>query len=449
MKKENIFSKIILSAVVTASMIYTFPADAAIGITGDVYVKNQTGIHEGDTYRNYLKADVIFNESFENTEVKVILRGEEDSLRPDESEENYGYYLRDDTGSKRIYLREAYISHDIYFESLIDSVNIKMGRLIYTWGTSDEVKPVDIINPQDYSNLYFTPLRERKYGVISGTMSVFFTENFFIEGVAVPEFRPSEMASSVFVTNQMREISGNTVFYALNDPVLPEEKISSSSYAGRAGLTVFDVDMHGNYFYGYDKLPVYEMEFTGAPSIVISPVYKKIQMFGFDFQRALLWGISVRGEIAYFERGKFFSYDSSSLIADFSTGGNGTVEKDYIEYTVGFDDQNFIFDDLYLNLQFHQKIIKGYEEEIAKEQYTNLVIWNIRYFMFNQKFRVSTQGAYDIGDKSVYGNAEFMVKLADNFELTLGAWFIKGDEDTDIGQFDANDMGYISGKLTF
>ncbi|PKL15583.1 MAG: hypothetical protein CVV49_20715 [Spirochaetae bacterium HGW-Spirochaetae-5] len=400
--KKNKFLIMIFTAA-AGFVINTFQAYAAIGVTGDVSVKNQTGIHEGDIYRNYLKADVVFNESFENTEVKVILRGEEDSLRPDEGEENYGYYLRDDRGSKRVYLREAYISHDIYFESYIDSVNIKMGRLIYTWGTSDEVKPVDIINPQDYSNLYFTPIRERKYGVISGAMSVFITENFFIEGVAVPEFRPSEMASSVFVTNQMLEISGNAGLYTLNDPVLPEEKISGSSYAGRAGLTVLDVDMHANYFYGYDKLPVYEMELTAGPGIIITPEYKQIQMIGFDFQRALLWGISVRGEVAYFERGKFFIYDSSSpsgnillspLAVDLSNGGNGTVEKDYIEYTAGFDDQNFIFDDLYLNLQFHQKIIRGYEDGLAKEQYTNLVIWNIRYSMVNQKYRVSSHRVY-------------------------------------------------------
>ncbi len=458
MRKKNKFSKTILTAAVAISIISSFPADAAIGITGDVSVKNQTGIQEGDLYRNYLKADVIFNESFENTEVKIILRGEEDSLRPGEGDDNYDYYLRDDRGPQRVYLREAYISHDIYFESLIDSINVKMGRLIYTWGTSDEVKPVDIINPQDYSNLYFTPIRERKYGVLSGSMSVFVTDNFFIEGVAVPEFRPSEIASAVFVTSQQLKVAGNPGFYTLKDPAFPEEKISSSSYAGRAGLTIFDVDMHGNYFYGYDKLPVFEMEFTGVPPIVISPVYKKIQMFGYDFQRALLWGISVRGEIAYFERGKFFAYESSSpsgnimlspLAEDLIAGGNGTVGKDYIEYTVGFDDQNFIFDNLYFNLQFHQKIIKGYEEGIAKEQYTNLIIWNIRYYMVNQKYRISSQGACDIGDKSVYGNAEFMVKFADNFEFTLGAWFIEGDRDTDIGQFDANDMVYVSGKLIF
>lgn len=454
---KSIIKKMIISASAVL-ILNPFSADAAIVVTGDLNVKNQTGVHDGDLYRNYLKADLNFNENSGNTEIKVILRAEDDSMRPEDNDTGESYYLRDDTGSKRIYLREGYISHDIFFESFIDSVNIKMGRIIYTWGTSDEVKPVDIINPQDYSNLYFTPLRERKYGVLSGSMSVFVTDNFFIEGVAVPEFRPSEMATSVFLTNQLRTISENTALYDLKDPVNPDKKISSSSYAGRAGLTVFDIDMHADYFYGYDHLPVYEMKFTGAPPIVLSPVYKKIQMYGFDFQRALFWGISVRGEAAYFDRGKYFAYDSKSdsgnimltpLVQNLAAGGNGTVEKKYIEYTAGFDGQNFIFDDLYLNLQFHQKIIRDYEDGLSNKEYTNLVIWNIRYMMGNQKFRLSSQGAYDTGDRSVYGNAEFMVKMSDSFELTLGGWIIDGDEDTLIGQFDSKDMVYVSGKLTF
>jgi len=421
-------------------------AGAAIALSGDVTAKNQTGVHEGEVYRNYLKADLNLNETFTSTEVKAVLRAEEDSMRPDDD----SAYLRDDTGAQRLYLREAYASHDFYFESFIDSINIKAGRIIYTWGNSDELKPVDIINPQDYSNLYFTPINDRKYGVLSGSVSVFFTENFFIEAIAVPEFRPSEIASSVFVTSQMREMSS----YTLHDQVLPDEKISNSSAAGRMGLTIFDVDMHASYFYGYDRLPVYSMAYPGT--LEITPVYKKIQMFGFDFQRALFSGISVRGEAAFFERGKCFAYSSegasllaSPLGADLSTGGSGYAEKKYIEYTAGFDDTDFIFQDLYLNLQFHQKIIMDYDDGLVSEQYKNLVLWNIKYYMDNKKYRLSGQGAYDLGDRSVYANAEFSARLDESLELSLGGWIIEGEADTDIGQFDGSDMVYVSVRVTF
>lgn len=440
MKTGKSLLKIYKIAVPVLLLISSQHAGAAITLSGDVTAKNQTGAHEDEVYRNYLKADLNLNETFENTEFKVTLRAEDDSMRPGDDTA----YMRDDTGSQRIHLREAYISHDFYFESFIDSINMKMGRIIYTWGNSDEVKPVDIINPQDYSNLYFTPIQDRKYGVLSGTISVFFTENFFIEAVAVPEFNPSEIASSVFVTDDMKTLvsmdSNNSI-----EQVLPGNKIRNSSAAGRIGVTVFDVDMHANYFYGYPNLPSYEMNLASE----IKAVYNRTQMFGVDFQRALFSGISLRGEAAFFERGKYFAYDGTALMADVAAGGTGSVEKRYTEYTIGFDDQDFIFDDMYLNLQFHQKIISAYETELASDRYTNLVLWNIKYFMANKKYRLSSQGAYDIGEKSVYANAEFMAKLADNFEFTLGGWILEGKSDTSIGQFDSNDMVYVSGKLTF
>ncbi|NLV67243.1 MAG: hypothetical protein GXY14_06175 [Spirochaetes bacterium] len=419
-------------------------AVAAITLSGDVTARNQTGTHTGEVYRNYLKADLNLNETFENTEVKAVLRAEDDSMRPGDD----AAYLRGDTGIQRIYLREAYISHDFYFESFIDSINIKLGRIIYTWGNSDEVKPVDIINPQDYSNLYFTPIQERKYGVFSGTASIFFTENFFIEAVAIPEFKPSEIASSVFEQDSMHALIGLNGDNSIKQK-LPDSDIKNSSYSGRIGLTLFDFDMHANYFYGYGNLPVYKLQSLTPSADNIMADYKKVQMFGFDFQRALFSGISIRGEAAFFERGKYFAYNGAALMADVAVGSTGSAEKRYTEYTIGFDDQDFIFDDMYLNLQFHQKIILSYEPGLASDRYTNLVLWNLKYYMMNKKYRVSSQGACDIGERSVYANAEFMAKLADNFEFTIGTWILEGKADTDIGQFDSNDMVYVSGILTF
>ena len=427
--------KIAALALLLISFQYT---GAAITLNGDLTVKNQTGLHEANVYRNYLKVDVNLNQTFENTEFKAVLRAEDDTMRPDDS----SAYLRDETGSTRIYLREAYISHDFYYDSVIDSINIKMGRIIYTWGNSDELKPVDIINPQDYSNLYFTPIQERKYGVFSGTFSVFFNENFFIEAVAVPEFKPSETASSVFVTDSVKAL---IAMDSSIEQVQPDNKIKNCSAAGRAGLTVFDLDMHASCYYGYPGLPSFEINTASD----VTAVYKKTLMIGFDFQRALFSGISIRGEAAFFERGKYFSYDSSHIMADIMSGGTGSVEKKYMEYTIGFDDQNFIFDDLYLNLQFHQKIIAGYESGLSSDRYRNMVLWNVKYFIDSKKYRISSQGACDIGDKSVYANAAFTAKLTDNFEFSVGCWILEGDSDTDIGQFDLNDMVYVSGELTF
>lgn len=448
---KAVFLSVFISAAAAFQVLY-----AAVSVNGNIEARNQSGVHEGDVYRNYLKADVELGESLNNTVMKVTLRAEDDTIRPQDTGDNY---LRENnTGPQRVYLNEAYISHDIYFESLLDSINLKMGRLIYTWGNSDEQKPVDILNPQDYSNLYFTPIQERKIGVFSGSISVFVTEDFFIEGVVIPEFRSSEIASEVFITREVRQISEDPDnLFTVEDPVTPGRKNQENNYAGRIGLMLFDIDMHANYFRGYDYLPVNEMKFDPAAlQVEVTPVYKKIQMFGFDFQRALFYGISIRGEGAYYNTGKYFYYNSSGdmmsspLAEDIITGdGKGSIEKDYAQYTAGFDDHDFIFDDLYLNLQFNQKIIMDYEDTLAQDEYVNHILWTVKYFMLNKKLCVSTKGAYNLKEKSVYANAEFLVKFTDNFEFMLGGWVLEGDKDTEIGQFDENDMVYVAGKLTF
>jgi hypothetical protein len=132
-------------------------------------------------------------------------------------------------------------------------------------------------------------------------------------------------------------------------------------------------------------------------------------MVGFDFQRALFWGIAIRGEGAYFERGKYFSYTDESptanplaspLYADVLAGGKGSIERDYIEYTAGFDDHDFIFDDLYLNVQFNQRIILDYDDTLRDEKYRNMILWDMKYSFFNQKVRIGTRGAYDMAIKA-------------------------------------------------
>jgi len=244
MKNRKLIRRSVYMLAAAAVLIVPQALSAAVTVNRNVEARNQSGVHEGDVYRNYLKADVELGESLNNTVVKVILRAEDDTIRPekvDKTTDDAGTTVfternhLDDSydGPQRVYLREAYISHDIYFESVIDSVNLKMGRIIYTWGNADEQKPVDIINPHDYSNLYFTPIQDRKIGVFSGSMSVFFTENFFIEGVVIPEFRSSEIATTVFTTREIKEITEDpNGIYTLNDPETPDKKKPGEQLCG-------------------------------------------------------------------------------------------------------------------------------------------------------------------------------------------------------------------------
>jgi len=424
---------------------------AAVPVEGRLEAGSAVGINDGSIYRNYLQADVDIRKAFDNTEFRILMRGEHDSVRPVDASD---YQRLNDNAQSRFYLREAYISQDFFFDS-VESLNFKIGRMIHTWGNSDEIKPVDILNPQDYSNFIYTPVQERKYGVFSASTGLYITEDIFIEGIIIPEFSPTETGSGAFELGELQALK--TLDADGVDEERPAADMKEISYAVRAGASIFDVDMHVNYFYGNDYYPTYQVKAV-APSVQIEKEYKQIQMIGFDFQRALFSGIAVRGELAYFYEGRFHFFDinranyldpTSAFVGDVLAGGKGNTEKDMIKYTAGFDVTDLFIKDLYLNVQFCQDVILDYDDSLEEDELKNQLTWVFEYKFLNQKARTKMRGYYDISKASAAVNLEAGYKFSDNFEFSLGYWMIEGKDDSMVGQFDENDFVYLSAEIIY
>ena len=436
---------------------------AAPEIGGSIEVIGAAGVNDGDFYRGFVRGDFEFRTAIEETEIYAKIRGEEDSIRINNPEKNNPYKSKDGDdffSSARFYLREAYISQDFFFDKGISGINFKLGKLIYTWGSCDEVKPVDILNPQDLSYLFMKPLQERKYGLYSGMVTISITDSIFLEGVFMPQFQENELSSRVFVPEDIRDLedlpSGTAHLVNTN---YPKKNLSEMNYGARFGFSVYEIDTHVNYFWGYEHMPNYSSELDGLDYYTRAR-YAKIQMFGLDFQRAVKWGIAVRGEFAYFERGKHFQLDrgagssvasmlSSPFGRDLLSGGNGLVEKDQIQYTAGFDVTDMFTDGLYFNLQFNQEIIVDYSEKIAKDEFCHLIIWTLEYSFLREKARVKLRGFYYINDSDIALNPEFRYNIGSNYEIAAGVWVIEGARHGAYGQFRDKDLVYISGKATF
>ena len=342
--------KRLTAALIMLSLFCTVNLYAQVKVGGDLEVYGASAFENGDMYRKFIKLDLDFKYALKDTSVVAILRTEKDTIRP--NSDNYyatsesqvlDYYSKisdpanasieldkHKNDNQRVYLREGYINHTVFFDSGIDSINFKLGKIIYTWGNSDELKPVDIINPQDYSMSILKKIQERKYGVYSANVNIFFTETFVLEGSLLPFFEASETGSTAFKTEAEQKLGDS-----LMPPIEPEDRAKNFTYASRLGFSVMDVDMHVNYYYGYDNMPSVSFVIPPAtPTYIAIPEYRKIQMFGFDFQRAVNWGIAVRGELAYFERGKYYTLNETAIAKDLMmNNGDGVQEKDIMEYT--------------------------------------------------------------------------------------------------------------------
>lgn len=425
--KKNVFVILIL-------LLFNFlSAEEMIKGTIEVYYAND--MQEMDLIRRAIMLDAELNKAFDDTEIKAIIRAEDDSARISDS--------------SRIYLREAYINQDLFFNTIISSLNFKIGKIIWTWGNADEIKPIDILNPQDYSFLLFKLLNDRKYGLFGADVSIYFGENFNIQILSINEFKSSETESNVFEFNQIKKIKENPQF-DLTEPIMPDySNISNMPYGVRAGLNIYDIDMHLNYFKGYDYTPVLEATVNTTMAVCFTPVYKKLEMFGFDFQRALFSGMSVRGEIAYFISGKYFYLKDEKIMANLMSGGNGIVQKHYTQFSAGFDVVNMFIPDLYFNAQVNGNIIADYSDDLSSEEFDKAVISTLEYLTYEKKLKLKLRSFYNINDNAYALGFECAYKLSGNYDIYTGAWIIEGKEESYYGQFRDKDMIYIGGKANF
>jgi len=76
-------------------------------------------------------------------------------------------------------LREAYL---MWYPSFGE---VKLGKIIHTWGAADGNNPTDNINPYDFYYMFLAG-SDRKIGVLSGSAKVYWN-NFNLEGIFIPE----------------------------------------------------------------------------------------------------------------------------------------------------------------------------------------------------------------------------------------------------------------------
>ncbi len=423
-------------------------AETQVG--GSVDMSLVSGMNSGDLYRRDVMLDLEYQSMFENTEFKSVLRAEDDSLRVKEP--------------SRIELREGYVGQTFNIPFVLNSIVFKAGKMIHTWGNADELKPVDIVNPQDMSFLLFKPIQERKEGLFSADLTFAFNGGFQFEGLYAPLFEPTDIANSkVFIPAKMKTLL-TTPTVTILPSILPNEKLENGTFGARLAFSVYDVDGHFNYLNAYDHTPSFKtvLDMSAYPPVImykVTPVYEHIVMYGFDFQRALFSGISIRGELAYFDAGKYFDLkqDSSSTAAMMASpygkslvsGGTGIEERPYYEYTAGFDVAKLFVDHLYLNVQVNQQFIGDWSGALASDEIVTSMLGTLEYSLLRETIKLKARGFYNINDDAFCANAEATYKVSGNFDLSCGCWFIDGKGDSTYGQFKNNDMLYATGKVTF
>jgi len=335
----------------------------------------------------------------------------------------------------QIYPVENYI--DLYF----DLMDIRLGNQFIFWGKTDWINPTDNINPWDFKNIT-AEIEDYRIPVIAAKFDFYFLENFPIEFVWVPRFKPN------VIPMELPEKMGPFDVEVLPDE-LPANKFINSEYGIKISSQISGIDFSLSYYNGFDKFPslISRTSFSNSvPKIFFQSKYFRENILGFDFITTFK-KFALKGEGAYFA-----TRDSD--------GKNIFIENPHFKYVLGLD---FIASNkLTLNFQFIQNLRFKFDEEYEKSYRISHGI-PLNDIPSAKETSLSTMIKYSLTDfinlrfisvVNLPDQDSFLLPIldynfADNINIYCGGTIFTGKASTTFGKSKKYSRGFFEIKYSF
>lgn len=358
--------------------------------------------------------------------------------------------------------------HETYLQFNAPNWDISFGKQRVRWGKSDQLSPVDSINPQDYRQSMAIDLEER--AIPSWLLrSRWYGETIGVETIIQPWFEKSEIEyfdSDWALYRNLRQsiLTHPAVPMGLKDYARtftvaeskPDKTLDNMSAALRLTLQTEQTDYALSYHYGWETLPtinsfpVSGINFNGDPDtnpaalLATSPAptnnqieagYERQQTIGFEWE-TVFDPIGFRGEITHIDKVSFLNSNLTS------TRKNVTHLVSGIDYTSESE--------WYFNFQGSWQHIHEFDNKILYfDKDTIALFGEIRKPVWRGNLEFATKYNFVVTDQSSYVQPSVTLKYFRNVECEIGAMFYSGDGDTLLGSYDKADQVYGIIKYRF
>ncbi|MCK4485554.1 MAG: hypothetical protein KAU38_02195, partial [Desulfobacterales bacterium] len=336
--------------------------------------------------------------------------------------------------------------YNAYINLSGSSFNLKVGNQMVKWGKTDEISPLDNINPEDFRDGFVRSREERKMPIPMVNVELY-KGLYKLQGLFIPFFEKSELdihgRDWAFFDHFEQEIGT----FEVKEEDYPNT-FSNSEAGARFSGTIANLDYAFSYFYTRDDLPSidsltvpsgFPLSFTSATlkdlaefarttnqPIVLK--HERQSITGFEFETT--WGdFGLRGDLAYIYQGTFMTNELQS------------IRKPVFEYVLGADYNGP--GSFYFNLQFSQAIVLNYDDRILfSDEITNTVYGEITKGILDDNLELGFRYYYSITGEDYYYSPNILLKYWENVTFELGAEIVGGPDDTILGLFQENDQVY-------
>jgi len=425
------------------------PTRSGVSISGEMYAGGTFQTREDDAVEN--------NQTFRN---RVLLEGKYKNRVTVSARSDYLYFSDENkTDDCSLDLWEA------KWEYIGKKYGLSLGKQIVRWGKTDQISPVDTLNPQDFREFIIPDYEERKIPVWMANAR-WFSEYFTLEGVLIPFFEESKWDYfgtnwSVF-SHVKEELQG-----AVSDPALKAyinnlsvretDPGTGPEFAVRLHTTIKNMDL-GFTFHRmtednpyHKNFPIKHIRVNGsfsgnAVSSALGPAaftdedievtYWKTNAAGFEFETT--WNeYGIRGDILWMENQSFLTSALTSSRHPAITAVMG------VDHTAAAGNT-------YVNFQMLYSRIRDYSGDILYfDRDSFSLLGEIKQDLASDWLQGGVKYNISLNNASHYLSPYFKYTYVTNLECIAGIGFFFGDEDTWFGRYRDYDFFYVDVKYQF
>jgi hypothetical protein len=317
-----------------------------------------------------------------------------------------------------------------------DKVDVKIGRMVSTWGTGDMIFINDLF-PKDWQSFFIGRDDEYLKQASNVIKTGFFFGDYSLDLIYTPLFQGSEYIDGErlsYYNPAAGRIVGQNMIMQDSEP---NRWFRDDELAMRISGKFDQMEAA---LYGYSG---FWQEPEGMDMQSGKAVYPPLNVYGASLRAPLLGGIG-NAEFGY--------YDST----DDEGGNNPAVRPSEFRFLAGFERE--LAHELTGSVQYYIEAIDGYDEYEqslpngmkAREEYRQMLTLRLTKLLMNQNLTLSLFAYYSPTDNDGNVRPKVKYKLNDHWQLDGGLNFFFGDEEhTFWGRFQDNSNAFIGLRYNF
>ena len=363
-----------------------------------------------------------------------------------------GYYLhldlslkyQDENNLRPFRLNELYLQGS---NAPWDRVDFKAGLLELTWGASDVLSPVDVLNPRPFSLSMDSESFKEKIPVPAVDVEWYFSDawslELFYQPYFVSNFVPSFVKEQMILGSLSAAIPLPESTMVHIEELAPSVGFFSPIWAVRTRGSVGNFDLalsfqNGDYLSSFPYRTEVTIGEDGSAGVKVHSGYPRRSILGLEFQGFIegLEGVTVRGDLAWIfpEQWTQELFLNGSLVSTIPV-----LEESYWKASLGID---YTHENFYVNLNY--LLGNPFEEGRDVSPYLYLVT---NWESSDGKWKPFWNSILSLSDGSMVNILGVEYKPKENWTTSLSYSFSSGAPQSRLG--DLSDGIFLEVKYSF